>query len=423
GEFDMLQTYSQTAARDDFTDFSVPFLTLRGTIFVRKHKSPIHQLSDFNGRRFAIIGKESIGERFLSDHHLQVEAVYVSSSEEALELINDGLCTGTFLSYLTALSVIDRAHLQNVEMFGDPFTNYDIRHCFAVHKGDTLLLARLNEGLAILNRTGEFQEIYNHWFGHLESPMVSRRLVQRYGTILLAVIITGILGGWLYRRVLKKLIARQTAELSSQKALLQALYDNIPMAICLLEREAAGFRVLSANRQAEPWVGAPTRRVEGRRLSELPNQTEWLRKLAELLSAHASVRELVQEECPLPESHKQVIFTLVPMSPSPEGRGRLCVLGEDITERRTLDEEISQSRRLRAIGELVGGIAHEFNNLLTPITLKMSEIQLDWPHDHRLCAELQLISDAAQRASELTRRLLTFGHKVENRIEEVHLGS
>jgi len=423
GEFDMLQTYSQTSERDEYTDFSVPFLTLQGTVFVQKHGGPVKKLTDLNGRRFAVIGHGSIGERFLRDQGLQVEALYVSSSEEALRLVNDGRCAGTFLSQLTALSVIQRIGLRNVEIFGEPFADYDIRHCFAVHKGDTLLLARLNEGLAILNRTGEFQIIYEHWFGSLESSAVTHRLVIRYGTILLAVIVFSLLAAWSYRRVLKKMIAAQTTELSAQKALLQALYDNIPMAVCLLESRPEGLRILSINRQAEPWMGIPVRLAEQQLLHQIANPPEWVRELAGLLSTQPASEQLVREERRLGETHKRIIFSLVPMQPSPEGLPRLCVLGEDVTERRTLDEEIGQSRRLRAIGELVGGIAHEFNNLLTPITLKTGEIQLDWPNDARLHGELHLIAEAAQRAAELTRRLLTFGRKSEDRVEEVYLGS
>jgi signal transduction histidine kinase/ABC-type amino acid transport substrate-binding protein/ActR/RegA family two-component response regulator len=423
GEFDLLQTYSQTSERDEYTDFSVPFLTLQGTVFVQKHGGPVKKLTDLNGRRFAVIGHGSIGERFLRDQDLQVDAVYVSSSEEALRLVNDGRCAGTFLSQLTALSVIQRIGLRNVEIFGEPFADYDIRHCFAVHKGDTLLLARLNEGLAILNRTGEFQIIYEHWFGSLETSVVSRHLLLRYGTILLAVVLVSLLAAWSYRRVLKKMIVAQTAELSAQKALLQALYDNIPMAVCLLERCPEGLRILSINRQAEPWMGIPVRLAELKLLHQLTAPSEWVRELAGLLSAHPTTTQLVHEERHLGETHKRIIFSLVPMQPSPEGNPRLCVLGEDVTERRTLDEEIGQSRRLRAIGELVGGIAHEFNNLLTPITLKTGEIQLDWPNDARLHGELHLIAEAAQRAAELTRRLLTFGRKSEDRVEQVYLGS
>ena len=69
GEFDVLQAYSQTPEREVYTDFSVPYLTLQGCVFVRKHDSPIHSWEDFNNREFAIIGERSIGEKFLRDQN------------------------------------------------------------------------------------------------------------------------------------------------------------------------------------------------------------------------------------------------------------------------------------------------------------------------------------------------------------------
>jgi signal transduction histidine kinase len=85
-----------------------------------------------------------------------------------------------------------------------------------------------------------------------------------------------------------------------------------------------------------------------------------------------------------------------------------------------MDEELAQSRRLRAVGEMVGGIAHEFNNLLTPIVLKV-EMLRDEREDPVLRHELEVISGAAERAATLTKRLLTFGRKGDQEPVEVQL--
>ena len=132
---------------------------------------------------------------------------------------------------------------------------------------------------------------------------------------------------------------------------------------------------------------------------------------------------MFHEECLLGASRRRVIFTLVPMLPGATGQPRLCVLVEDVTERRNLDEEIAQSRKLRAVGELVGGIAHEFNNLLTPVILQSGMIELAWAHDQRLVRETRIIFESAQRAAELTRRLLMFGRKSDSVVESVQLGA
>lgn len=110
GDFDMLLMYSHSKSREAFADFTVPYLTLQGGVFVRKG-GLIQRYEDLNGQSFAIIGRGSVGEVFLEDHHLHVQLRYASSSAEALRWVQDGTCAGTFVSRLTALSVIDHEKL------------------------------------------------------------------------------------------------------------------------------------------------------------------------------------------------------------------------------------------------------------------------------------------------------------------------
>ncbi len=93
--------------------------------------------------------------------------------------------------------------------------------------------------------------------------------------------------------------------------------------------------------------------------------------------------------------------------------GRRCVVGTaiDLVERRRLETQLRQSQKMEAIGRLAGGVAHDFNNVLTVI-LSNSEMlagQLS-PEDPRR-QELIEIRDAAQRAATLTRQLLAFSRK------------
>ena len=423
GEFDLTQALGQSPERERYAEFSVPFLTLQCAIFVRKSSPTITAVQDLNGKRFAILDKGSIGDRLARDNHLRMERVYVSSVEAALRAVDRGECDAALASQLTALSVIERRGLRNVRMLDWSFPDYDIRHCFAVHKGDAQLLARLNEGLAILQRNGEFRRIYDRWFGRFESPKISRDQVIAYGIGLLIVALAATVFAYLRQRRLRLRILRQTEELAGHQALLQALYDNLPYAICLLEIAPRGRRVLSTNRQADRFLGVSSREASGRFLEDLPMDREWARAIESLLRRAGTSAELMREECRLEKLHLQTVLTLVPLAPGPEGHVRLCLLAEDVTERHQLDQEISQSRKLRAVGELVGGIAHEFNNLLTPVMLKTGEMRLEWGRDQRLLQEIDLIADVVKRAADLTRRLLTFGRKTDVHAEPVRLAT
>lgn len=83
----------------------------------------------------------------------------------------------------------------------------------------------------------------------------------------------------------------------------------------------------------------------------------------------------------------------------------------DVTEQTELEEKLRQSQRLEAVGRLTGGIAHDFNNLLTVImgNAEMLEERLDSDATSKGLAEMTRL--AAERAAELTSRLLSFSRR------------
>ena len=93
------------------------------------------------------------------------------------------------------------------------------------------------------------------------------------------------------------------------------------------------------------------------------------------------------------------------------GRVIVNTFVRDITRKRAAEEQLVQSQKMEAVGQLTGGIAHEFNNMLTVITGTI-EILADAVRDNPPLATItKLISEAADRGAALTSSLLSFARK------------
>ena len=86
------------------------------------------------------------------------------------------------------------------------------------------------------------------------------------------------------------------------------------------------------------------------------------------------------------------------------------LIGQAI-ERRRLEEHLRQSQKMDAIGYLAGGVAHDFNNILTVVQGYAQILTANPGLDSETVDGLGQIGLAAERAANLTRQLLTFSRK------------
>ncbi len=100
-----------------------------------------------------------------------------------------------------------------------------------------------------------------------------------------------------------------------------------------------------------------------------------------------------------------------------------------ITERKTLERKYLQAQKMEAVGQLTGGVAHDFNNLLMVVMGNLQLVEQLVKNDERAQKRIRAAIDAAEKGSELTRRMLAFSRQqtlqnlelsVDGLIERIH---
>lgn len=103
------------------------------------------------------------------------------------------------------------------------------------------------------------------------------------------------------------------------------------------------------------------------------------------------------------------------------GAHTMILNARDVTERHRLESLMHRAQRVAALGRMAGGIAHEFNNLLSTILGTCELLAQDLPDHPQLTAGVGVIREAGRSAASLTQQLLVFGRQQPVRPEPVDL--
>lgn len=163
----VLPLVGRTPEREEVFDFTFPYMTMHGTIIVRSDTNNIKSLADLSEKRVAVMRGDN-AEEFLLRSKLNASIVSTGSFEIALQNLSLGEYDAVVIQKLLATQLIRKNKITNLKAVGPPLEGFVQSFCFAVAKGDSRLLSKLNEGLSIVFADGTFEALRKKWFASNE---------------------------------------------------------------------------------------------------------------------------------------------------------------------------------------------------------------------------------------------------------------
>jgi PAS domain S-box-containing protein len=208
--------------------------------------------------------------------------------------------------------------------------------------------------------------------------------------------------------------AKQNAERIAEQA---ALLDKAQDAILVRD---LNHQILYWNRSAERLYGWTTDEVLGKSIQELlyRDPKAFLAATEETITAGEWTGELQQVR-----KNGQVLtvecrWTLVRDN---DGRPKsILAINTDITERKKLEQQFLRAQRMESIGTLAGGIAHDLNNVLSPIMMSIDLLKINEVNEKRL-GILNTIETSTKRGADMVKQVLSFARGVDGQQLEVAL--
>jgi two-component system, cell cycle sensor histidine kinase and response regulator CckA len=250
---------------------------------------------------------------------------------------------------------------------------------------------------------------------------------------------------------------RAEAEVTRARAFLDSIVENIPHMIFVKEAKTLSFELF--NRAGEELLGMPRSALIGKNDFDFfpREQAEFFQARDRQTLNAGGLVDILEEPITTPNGERWLHTKKIPILDAKGEPQYLLGISEDITERkaaerlvremygelerrvaertaelsrtnaelrqqiadreraelslRELQAQLLQAQKMEAVGRLAGGVAHDFNNMLSVILSQTDLAMADLPPAHPLREDLEQVHTAAQRAAQLTRQLLAYSRR------------
>jgi signal transduction histidine kinase len=211
--------------------------------------------------------------------------------------------------------------------------------------------------------------------------------------------------------LLEQTVATRTAALQRSQARIRALFEHSPIDILVLQVSPAGqVAIEEGNAAFCRTTGLVKEAIAGQPVAAVlePQTAEIIAADSQICVTRGGFECQHTLRFPVGERLVRSYYRALPDRDS--GGHRVLLTQIDLTESRRIETALRQALRLEVVGQLTGGVSHDFNNLLTAI-LGSLELLSRRITDERQLRWIQVATSAAQRGATLTQQLLAYARK------------
>jgi PAS domain S-box-containing protein len=408
GDIDVIPNFGISSGRDRLFDFTQPIETFVISIFVRSSDRVTRKMEDLAGKQIAVV-QANLAVGILE----QRSDVRVREYHDVRAALYD-LLAGQVDALAYPKPVLERV-ARDAGLAGrvraTPIDVIEVKRAMAVRHGNPELLAVLDGTVGQFIHSNDYRSVYGRWYASPPGFWTTRRVLYGSALLFLAMLVGFV---WFRSRARGALDREEQARLQTESKY-QTLLEHASDGVFVSDQE---LRILEVNRRGCEILGYAREELLGKSVSELVNP-EPAGFEGDVVRLNAGETLLVEREV----THQDGGRLDVEVSARRVADDKVVGIVRDVTERKRADAAQRQSQKMEAIGRLAGGVAHDFNNILTAVSGYADLLAMRVGSDSRALRDLDEIRQATERGAALSRQLLAFSRRQTLQPEVLDLGT